>query len=599
MNDEQLILVAGALLSAGILASLLANRVRVPGLLLFLGLGMAIGSDGLSWIEFDNYELARTIGTIALALILFDGGMRAGLSEIRPVLAPALSLATLGTAITAALTGLAAIWLFDLSTLEGLLLGAIIASTDGAAIFALLRGSTLRRRVARTLEAESGLNDPVAVLLVLGFIDWIQEPDYGALDMAWLFARQIGIGLVVGVLVGWLATQGFRRTTLASAGLYPVASLGAAALAFGAAGSLHGSGFLAVYIAGLAMGSANIPARQTIINFHDGMAWVAQIAMFVTLGLLVFPGQLDDVAVKGTVLALVLVLVARPLAAMASTAPFGFSPREQVVLGWAGLRGAVPVVLATFPVIEGVPDSLEFFNVVFFAVLLSTLVQGMTFEPFAKRLDVTTDAPAVPRPLAEVGAARRLGAEVVEVPIEAGDASVGARVRELGLPRDAVVNVIVRAGQAIPPRGSTRLQAGDRLHVLIRQEAALTMPGLVERWRTGPIGPPPRPPRSARAHAPIFRVGPWPQEAGDPGHPGEVAGEEVVDVLRVRRDRPGALAVLTDGRYAVTSPALAVGGRDDVIDWVRRRLRGSTDDDRAWLQTVIAALAADLHERRA
>jgi potassium/hydrogen antiporter len=185
------------------------------------------------------------------------------------------------------------------------------------------------------------------------------------------------------------------------------------------------------------------------------------------------------------------------------------------------------------------------------------------------------------------------------VPVEPGDAAVGSRVRELGLPRDAVVNVIVRGGQAIPPRGSTRLQAGDRLHVLIRQEAALALPGLVERWRTGPIGPPPRPRRPARAHAAIFRVTPWPADGGDPGRPGELGGEAVVDVLRLRRDRPGALAVLADGRYAVTSPALALGGRDDVIEWARRRLRGADDDERAWLQTVIGALAADMHDRRA
>jgi cell volume regulation protein A len=599
MNDEQLILVAGALLAAGILASLLANRVRIPGLALFLGLGMAIGSDGLGWIDFSNYELARTIGIIALALILFDGGLRAGMSEIRPVLGPAVSLATVGTLITAALTGLAAAWLFDLSTLEGLLLGAIVASTDGAAIFALLRGSTLRRRIARTLEGESGFNDPIAVLLVIGFIDWIQQPDYGVADMAWLLARQLGIGLAAGMLVGWLAASGFRRAQLASAGLYPVASLATAALAFGAAGSLHGSGFLAVYIAGLWLGSAPIPARQTVINFHDGIAWVAQIALFVTLGLLVFPGQLDEVAVKGTVLALVLVLVARPVAAAVATVPFRFGAAEQAVLGWAGLRGAVPVVLATFPVIDGVPHSLEFFNVVFFAVLVSTLLQGTTFEALAKALGVTTSDPAVPRPLAEVGTARRLGAEVVEVPVEPGDAAVGARVRELGLPRDAVVNVIVRGGQAIPPRGSTRLQGGDRLHVLIRQEAALAMPGLVERWRAGPIGPPLRPRRPTRAHAPIFRVAPWPADGGDPGRPDELGGETVVDVLRIRRDHPGALAVLADGRYAITSPALALGGRDDVIEWARRRLRGASDDERAWLQTVIGALAADMHDRRA
>src|SRR3954471_5935562 len=198
MNDEQLILVAGALLAAGILASLLANRVRIPGLALFLGLGMAIGSDGLGWIDFSNYELARTIGTIALALILFDGGLRAGRSEIRPVLGPAVSLATVGTLITAAVTGMVAAWLFDLSTLEGLLLGALGASPDGAAIFALLRGSTLRRRVARTLEGESGFNDPIAVLLVIGFIDWIEQPGYGIADMLWLLVRQLGIVMAIG-----------------------------------------------------------------------------------------------------------------------------------------------------------------------------------------------------------------------------------------------------------------------------------------------------------------------------------------------------------------------------------------------------------------
>jgi len=246
-----------------------------------------------------------------------------------------------------------------------------------------------------------------------------------------------------------------------------------------------------------------------------------------------------------------------------------------------------------------VPHSLEFFNVVFFAVLLSTLLQGATFEPLAGALGVTTSEPAVPRPLADVGTARRLGAEVLEVPVESGDAAVGARVRELGLPRDAVVNVIVRGGRAIPPRGSTRLAAGDRLHVLVRQEAAVTMPELVERWRAGPLGLPPRPRRPARAHAAVFRVTPWPPDGGDPGHPTELAGQSVVDVLRIRRDAPGALAVLADGRYAITSPALAVGGRDDLIEWARRRLRGADDDGRAWLQMVIGALAADLHDRRA
>ena len=254
MADGELILIAGALLAAGMLASLVAGRLRVPGLLLFLFLGMGIGSDGLDLIEFDDYELARRIGIIALALILFEGGLTAGPLEIRPVLGPAISLAIVGTVVTAVVTGLAASALFDLSTLDGMLLGAILAATDGAAIFALLRGSSLKRRLATTLEGESGLNDPVAVLLVLGFIEWLQHDDYGLADMAVLFVRQLGIGLAIGLLVGAAAWWTLQRVRMTTAGLYPVATLAVAALAFGGADALHGSGFLAVYLAGLALG---------------------------------------------------------------------------------------------------------------------------------------------------------------------------------------------------------------------------------------------------------------------------------------------------------------------------------------------------------
>lgn len=389
MSDANLILIAGCLLVAGLLASLTAGRLRVPGLVLFLGLGMAIGSDGAGWIDFSDYELARTIGVVALALILFEGGLSAGFGEIRPVLRPALSLAFGGTLLTAAIAGLAASWLFGLSLLEGMLLGSIVSATDGAAIFGLLRDSTLRPRLARTLEGESGFNDPLAVLLVIGLADWIQMPDYGLGDMVLLLLHELGVGLVVGAGVGLLAVQGLRRVRLGNPAAYAIGTIGTAALAYGAASSLHGSGFLAVYLAGLVLGSVPIPAKQAVTFFHQGLALVAQVTMFVVLGLLVFPSQLGDVAVKGTVLALVLVFVARPLATLASTAFSGFTLKEKGVLAWAGLRGAVPVVLATFPVIDGIPHSLDFFNIVFFAVLLSTLLQGATFEPLARALGLT------------------------------------------------------------------------------------------------------------------------------------------------------------------------------------------------------------------
>src|SRR4051794_2265983 len=329
MPDGQLILVAGALLCAALVASLLAGRIRVPGLVLFLGLGMAIGSDGLGWIEFSDYERARTIGVVALALILFEGGLTAGFQEIRPVLRTAIGLATVGTIVTAVITGLAAAWLFDLSTLEGLLLGSIFASTDGAAIFALLRGSTLRRRLARTLEGEAGLNDPIAVLLVVGFIDWIEKPDYGLIDMIGLFVQQIGIGTVVGLGVGWLAAQALRRMSLATAGLYPVATIATAALAFGAADSIHGSGFLAVYLAGLTLGSAPIPAKSTVTTFHQGLAGVAHRRFFSGPARPFSPPNPGPSAPGGPPLRPFLVLVDGPPSRGLPTAGLGFDWREK------------------------------------------------------------------------------------------------------------------------------------------------------------------------------------------------------------------------------------------------------------------------------
>jgi len=590
VHDGELILVTGALLAGGLIAGLLARGLRVPGLVLVLGLGMAIGSDGTGWIEFNDYVSARTVGIVGLALILFEGGMAAGFREIRPVLAPSVALAVFGTLLTAVVTGLAAAWLFDIDTVEGMLIGSIVAATDGAAVFAVLRGSTLRRRLARTLEAEAGLNDPVAVLLVLGFIEWIQRPDYGVLQMVGLFAQQLGIGLGVGVVAGGLAIWMLPRLRLASAGLYPVASLALAALSFGTADVLHGSGFLAVYLAGLAIGSTNSAATQTMATFHDGLAWLAQVTMFLVLGLLVFPSQLDDVWLKGTILAVVTTVIARPLATIIVGWPFRFSLAERVVLGWAGLRGAVPVVLATFPVIAGVPSSSSFFNIAFFAVVISTLLQGSTFEALAKRLGVTSDEAAIPAPLMEEGTIRRLGAEVVEFPVGPDDAVVGRRVRELGLPREALLNVIVRGVQAIPPRGSSVVEAGDRLHVLVRQEAAVEFRRQLRLWREGPLEEPRRRQAVPRG-ATVFTSRPWTEADGDPSRPRMVSSIEVVEQMRTRRDRPGAVVALVDGRFAVTGASVLIGSPRQLIDAARRRLRATEDEaDRSWWREVVGSL---------
>src|SRR4051812_15188326 len=531
----------------------------MPGLVLVLGLGMVIGSDGLGLIHFADFTLARQIGVVALAFILFEGGLSAGFDEIRPVLRPAIALATLGTIGTAALTAVAAGALFDLGTKESLLLGSTVAATDAAAVFAVLRGSTLRRRLARTLEGESGVNDPIAVLLVIGCIEAINDESFGLADALWLAFRELSIGFVVGLAVAGAAVLFLRRVRLPSAGLYPVASIATGALAFGAAQSLHASGFLAVFLAGLVLGTASTPARRTIVTFHDGMAWVAQLGLFLTLGLLSFPHRLDDIALKGAAIAIVTTVLARPIAAVLVTLGSGFQFRERLLLGWAGLRGATPIVFATFPVTAGLPQGRLIFDVAFFVVLLSTVLQGTTIEPVARLLGVTSEEAALPEPLVEPVLLNRLGAEVVQFPVRAGDAVVGHPVRELGLPREALLNVVVRGDRAIPPRGSTVIEAGDQLHMIVRQEVAVEFQDVMRMWRAGPLEAHKRPRPRVLSRPAVTSMRPWQESDGNPSRPTAVSGQPVVDQLRTRRDEPGALVALADGRFAVAGRLVAPG----------------------------------------
>jgi cell volume regulation protein A len=592
VSEGHLVLVVGVLLAAGLAASLAAGRLRVPGLVLVLALGMAIGSDGTGWIDFGDFELARKIGVVALAFILFEGGLSAGFDEIRPVLWTSIALATLGTIGTAALTAVGAGLLFELEPLEALLLGSTVAGTDAAAVFAVLRGSTLPRRVARTLEGESGVNDPIAILLVIGCIEALNDATFGLEDALWLVLRELSIGFVIGLAVAGAAVLFLRRVRLPSAGLYPVASVATGALAFGAAQSMHGSGFLAVYLAGLVLGTASTPARRTIVTFHDGLAWVAQLGLFLTLGLLVFPADLVDIALKGALVALVTAALARPLAAVLVTLGSGFSVRERLLLGWGGLRGATPIVFATFPVTAGLGQGMLIFNVAFFVVLISTVVQGTTIQPVARLLGIRSEEAAIPVPLVEPVLLNRLGAEVVQFPVRAGDAVVGHPVRELGLPREALLNVIVRGERAIPPRGSTIVQEGDQLHMIVRQEVAVEFQDVMRLWRTGPLEAHKRPRPRVLSRPAVTSVRPWQESDGNPSRPAQVAGLDVVDQLRTRRDEPGALVALADGRFAVTGPLLAIGPAGDLQGVARRRLaRAATPAERAWWQEVVGALA--------
>ena len=480
MNIGLVLLVVGAILAASIVLALGAARTGLPVLVAFLGLGMLLGSDGPGGVEFDDAELTRQAGTVGLALILYEGGLQTSWRRLREVAVPATLLSTLGVVASTLVTGLAAHALFGLSWLEAFLLGAVVASTDAAAVFSALRFTHIRRRIARTLEAESGGNDPMAIALTLGLIAWIEHPrTHGFGDLVVLDVRQLGLGLLVGIALGAVATWVFARIPESIGAFAPVASVAAASLSFGAADTIGGSGFLAVYLVGLAVGSTPSRYRRQLAAFHEGVAFVAQVGLFVMLGLLVFPHRLPGVALSGLALAFLLMLVARPLAVWVSTAVSGYTQRERLLLGWAGLRGAVPIVLATFVLTSTVPHSQTIFNAVFFVVIVSTLVQGTTLESLAQRLGLTSPVSLVP----ETDTQSLGELDLVEFTVAVNHSINGSAVRELGLPREALVAVIKRDGEAIAPRGSSVLEAGDQLSVLVPRHRRPDLDDVLERWR--------------------------------------------------------------------------------------------------------------------
>ncbi|HEY4348813.1 MAG TPA: potassium/proton antiporter [Gaiellaceae bacterium] len=483
MSEGLALLSVGAILAASILVALGAARTGFPVLVAFLGLGMLLGSDGPGGIEFDDASLTRQAGTVGLGLILYEGGLQTSWRRLREVVVPAALLSTVGVVVSTLVTGAAAHELFDLSWLESVLLGAVVASTDAAAVFSTLRFTHIRRRLARTLEAESGGNDPMAIALTLGFIAWIERPrSYGFGDLSLLVVRQIGLGLLVGVALGMVATWVFARIPESIGAFAPVASVAAAALSFGAADTIGGSGFLAVYLVGLAVGSTPSRYRSQLAAFHEGIAFVAQVVLFVLLGLLVFPHELPHVALPGLALAFLLMLVARPAAVLVSTSFGAFTHRDRLLLGWAGLRGAVPIVLATFVLSSKVDHSKTIFNAVFFVVIVSTLVQATTLEQVARRLGLTAAVP----PAAGTGGAGEdplSQLDRVEFVVSGNHAINGSAVRELGLPRDALVALIQRDAEAIPPRGSTIVEEGDRLFILAPRQRQHDLEDVFTRWR--------------------------------------------------------------------------------------------------------------------
>jgi potassium/hydrogen antiporter len=469
---NQLIFLGGALFLVSILATTLSPRMGMPLLLVFLVIGMLVGEDGFLGLEFENVKAAYFMGSLALAVILFDGGLRTEISLFRVGLRPALSLATLGVVITVAICGVLASWILDISLLEGLLLGAIVGSTDAAAVFSVLtnQGLALKARVGAALEIESGLNDPMAVFLTLVFVELLVSSSSGF--SFWVlgdFIWQMAAGTAIGILGGKILVMGVQRLSL-SPGLYPLLALFGGVFVFGFAAIVHASGFLAVYLAGLIVGNKVSRGLYNIQRFHDGFAWLAQISLFLMLGLLVSPHELLDYGISALLLGAVLIFVARPIAVWLSLIPFQFSWQEKTFISWVGLRGAVPIVLAMFPWMAGVENWKFFFNLAFVMVILSLIIQGWTVGPVARKLKLNVPSKSSRVQRVELGVPGEIGHEFIGYQLADDSPVLNKPLKKIRLPGKSRLLCLLRNGESHVLQETEKFLANDHVFFLSNPE---------------------------------------------------------------------------------------------------------------------------------
>ncbi len=485
---ESLLLVASILLLLSVMASKAFGSLSVPALLVFLLVGMLAGSEGLGGIDFDDPWLAQSLGVVALTFILFSGGLDTHWADVRSVLWRGLALSTLGVLIAALLVGLFATAVLGFPLLEGLLLGAVVSSTDAVAVFSLLRSRKVRLKgeLKPLLELESGSNDPMAIFLTAGLIRLYADPAVSVVSLIPMFVWQMVLGVVLGYGMAKGMVHLINHVKLEYEGLYPVLTISLVLLAYGATASLGGNGFLAVYVVGLVMGNASFIHRRSLARFHDGLAWLMQVTMFLALGLLVFPSRLVPIAWMGLLASVFLMVVVRPISVFVTLALAKMSIREKAMVSWVGLRGAVPIVLATFPLLAGIRGAETIFNMVFFIVLSSALLQGASIPLVARRLGVDAPIPVEPRYPLEFEPTGGIQSEMVELEVPKDSAIVGKQIVEIGIPKGALILLIRRNQEFIVPSGGTLVGAGDTMLVLAHKEALAEVRSMVKSTRPYP-----------------------------------------------------------------------------------------------------------------